>query len=481
MMGLILWIAEAWARAGGGGGYSGGGGGGGGGSYSGGGSSGEGSDALVRLLIYLVIEVPIVGVPLLIVVVVGFIWFHSNGRGGGGGVQTRIVARGPARVAESASTSALLRHDPGFSEVLFLDFARLVFVRAHEERGRKNLGALAAVLSPTATQALSRRSEHAVRDVIIGSVRLRSVRVAGEVARAGVSFAANYSEEGKNLYIEETWIFERAADTRSPGPELMQALRCPSCGSALETKTDGSCVSCGTPLSTGKLLWRAVSVDLLQLQEVPRVQLSLGGGTEAGTNLPLVRAPDFAATQRALASRHPEFDLEAFRARVVDVFVRVQAAWSDMKPEAVRPLETDGVFQSHRYWIERYRREGLCNRGAGVKVTGVLPARIQMDAYYTAITVRIFASMLDWTEDRGGKVVGGSKSEPKRFSEYWTFVRAAGKPLTTRENVDACPSCGAPLDRVGEGGVCGYCEAKITSGDFDWVLAAIDQDDAYGG
>lgn len=211
------------------------------------------------------------------------------------------------------------------------------------------------------------------------------------------------------------------------------------------------------------------------------MQLSLGGGTEAGTNLPLVRAPDFAATQRALASRHPEFDLEAFRARVVDVFVRVQAAWSDMKPEAVRPLETDGVFQSHRYWIERYRREGLCNRGAGVKVTGVLPARIQMDAYYTAITVRIFASMLDWTEDRGGKVVGGSKSEPKRFSEYWTFVRAAGKPLTTRENVDACPSCGAPLDRVGEGGVCGYCEAKITSGDFDWVLAAIDQDDAYGG
>ena len=120
------------------------------------------------------------------------------------------------------------------------------------------------------------------------------------------------------------------------------------------------------------------------------------------------------------------------------------------------------------------------NRAADVRVSAVQLARIQMDAYYTAITVRIAASMLDWTENAAGDVVGGSKGQPKRFSEYWTFVRTAGSPHAPRENVDSCPSCGAPLDRVGEGGVCGYCEAKITSGDFDWVLAAIDQDDVYG-
>jgi hypothetical protein len=29
--------------------------------------------------------------------------------------------------------------------------------------------------------------------------------------------------------------------------------------------------------------------------------------------------------------------------------------------------------------------------------------------------------------------------------------------------------------------VCGYCDAKNSTGQFDWVLAGIDQDEAYGG
>ncbi len=28
-------------------------------------------------------------------------------------------------------------------------------------------------------------------------------------------------------------------------------------------------------------------------------------------------------------------------------------------------------------------------------------------------------------------------------------------------------------------GICDYCGAKITSGDFDWVLSRIEQDEAY--
>jgi len=29
--------------------------------------------------------------------------------------------------------------------------------------------------------------------------------------------------------------------------------------------------------------------------------------------------------------------------------------------------------------------------------------------------------------------------------------------------------------------VCKHCKAKVNSGDFDWVLARIEQDDAYTG
>jgi hypothetical protein len=30
-------------------------------------------------------------------------------------------------------------------------------------------------------------------------------------------------------------------------------------------------------------------------------------------------------------------------------------------------------------------------------------------------------------------------------------------------------------------GVCEYCGSKLTTGEFDWVVSRIEQDDAYGG
>ena len=30
-------------------------------------------------------------------------------------------------------------------------------------------------------------------------------------------------------------------------------------------------------------------------------------------------------------------------------------------------------------------------------------------------------------------------------------------------------------------GVCTYCQVKVTTGDFDWVLSRIEQDEVYAG
>ena len=43
-----------------------------------------------------------------------------------------------------------------------------------------------------------------------------------------------------------------------------------------------------------------------------------------------------------------------------------------------------------------------------------------------------------------------------------------------------CPNCGAPL-KVNNAGVCEFCGGKITSGEFDWVLSRIEQDESYAG
>jgi len=43
------------------------------------------------------------------------------------------------------------------------------------------------------------------------------------------------------------------------------------------------------------------------------------------------------------------------------------------------------------------------------------------------ITVRIYANLLDYTVDeKTDQVLSGSKTEPVKFEEYWTFTRQVG-------------------------------------------------------
>ena len=151
-----------------------------------------------------------------------------------------------------------------------------------------------------------------------------------------------------------------------------------------------------------------------------------------------------------------------------------------MRWESARPFVTDPIYQANRYWIDQYKQSGLRNRLDDIQITRVEPVKITLDAYFEAITIRIFAQMLDWTEDKQGKVVGGSNKKQRLFSEYWTFIRAVGapdRPLTSSN----CPSCAAPLDQVNESGTCEYCGSRITGGDFNWVLSSIAQDEVYTG
>ncbi len=141
---------------------------------------------------------------------------------------------------------------------------------------------------------------------------------------------------------------------------------------------------------------------------------------------------------------------------------------------------TDPYFQSLRYHLAQYQRNGLTNHSGELRVSRVGVTKLTLDAYYESITVRIFAEMLDWTTNAEGEVVGGSAQELREFSEYWTFVRAAGCSAGIPADMETCPSCGAALDRVSIGGVCGYCDTRIASAEQTWVLSQVTQDEVYG-
>ena len=166
----------------------------------------------------------------------------------------------------------------------------------------------------------------------------------------------------------------------------------------------------------------------------------------------------------------------ALAGRHLAAFLALQEAWSKKEWERARPFETDALFQTHRFWMERYTAFGLTNRVEQVEISRLALAKIDSDAFYDAVTVRIFARALDWTEDASGQVVGGNKTRPRAFSEYWTFLRAIPGSAAAPTN---CPTCAAPLPPGGGATVCAYCGSKLEGGAFDWVASRIEQDDAY--
>ena len=155
-------------------------------------------------------------------------------------------------------------------------------------------------------------------------------------------------------------------------------------------------------------------------------------------------------------------------------------AWSINKLGSVRHLLTDRLYESYIFWIDAYKEEGLANKLDDLKIKKTELAKIEMDKFYESITVRIHASVKDYVTDNTGKVIGGSAKKDRKFSEYWTFIRRTGVE-TDNYDYGNCPNCGAPADKMGQSGTCGYCNTKISTGDFSWVLAVVTQDEVYMG
>lgn len=479
---VVLVAAPVWARVGGGGGYSGGGG-------SNGGGGGGDFDGLVELIFWLLIRHPKIGVPVLILVIV--VAVVSKGRAFTSSARSTATvftpsyrtSPAPARVFDAA---AIRGADPNFSEPLFVDFAQLVYVRGLEARGSGSTTLLAGLFASEAVKTLLARREgiEAVRDVIFGATRIASAQLEGGSFWIEVDYETNLTEvrggTPAQLLCRERWALRRKAGVLSPGPERMRALGCVACGSTLEPTPQGGCPSCGGARTGGLTQWEVARILVADRRPLSAPELPTGGGVEPGTERPTVVDPRLGAKRREFDARHPEHDWSVFVGRVRDTFVRLQRAWSDRTWDKARPLESDALFQSHRFWMDRYARFGLVNKIEDVDVGRIEVVKVDTDAFFETITVRIFASMRDWTEDASGNVVGGSRDEPRSFSEYWTFLRSIGGKKPRGEwDPASCPSCGAPADRINMAGICEYCGGKIGGGDFDWVVSRIEQDDAY--
>ncbi|MCA9551101.1 MAG: TIM44-like domain-containing protein [Myxococcales bacterium] len=491
---LLLGSHEASARPGGGQSYSGGsrssGGssssgsrssGGGGWSSSGGssgGSGGGGGDSPVLLLLVL-------GVCLFVM---------ANGK-------TRKYFRGqvlerepevwstvrPVPPSARRDLQKIRATDPDFSVISFEDFLQGLYSRVQDARGRGDTSGIAPYLAPALQRAIEQHRGPVARveAVIVGALEFK--RYAGPTAyvpahQVWVSFDANYTEvlrDGttRTFWVVEHWRLRRDAQARTRSPEAVAAFNCPSCGAAAGY-TNGVCGYCGQKVDEGRFEWSVVEIQTVRKE--PRGPGLGHHAPEQGTTLRTISSPTLKGDLEALRARNPSFDLGAVERRLHLIHHELNVGWTAQDWRRARPFTSDPLFQSQVYWMDAYRRAGLINVTENARVVRLEVVAVMQDRWYEALTFRVFATGLDYTvasADR--RLVSGSNRQERPFSEYWTLIRSAGvdRPTLDRPN---CPNCGAALD-VNMAGECKHCESRIISGEFDWVLSRIEQDEAYAG
>jgi hypothetical protein len=484
---IALVPALAHARPGGGDSYSGSSS---SGSSSGGGGGGGDGGAIIDLII-LCIEYPQLGVPLLVIFVIVMIVKAraKNAQrgwsvGAGPQRQWQPQPQGPRPIAATVGVprsrlDEIRRIDPEYSTVLFEDFLYTLY--GHAQNARPNVASLAAYIAPAAQPKIAADVQGA-NGVVIGAVRFIRFGMASQNTVVTVDFEANLNEvrhgQTQRFYVVDRWTLQRSATAKSRPPARSRTLDCPNCGAPLQSLRGDTCTYCKQHVGWGKFDWSVVDAARLKTEMRPPILTS--NVEEQGNNLPTVVDPWARQRWAELQRGDAALDWNALAARIRLIHAELQVAWSNRDWPRARPFVTDNLFQSQQYFMDLYVQQRARNVTENARILHVELANVLVDKYFDAITVRIFATGLDYTLSDDGRLLSGSKSKERPYTEYWTLVRGVGRRGQRTTTTPNCPSCGAPL-KITMAGACEYCKAKVTAGEFDWVLSRIEQDDSYTG
>ncbi|MEO6786259.1 MAG: TIM44-like domain-containing protein [Chthoniobacteraceae bacterium] len=184
---------------------------------------------------------------------------------------------------------------------------------------------------------------------------------------------------------------------------------------------------------------------------------------------------------RALRATDASFDTAVFTARVRDGFTKLQHAWCEQSLVSVRPFISDGIHERFSLQFDEQRALGYRPVMENLSILECAMAQVECGPVFDVITMRIGATAKDYRVSvETGRAIPGSEEEPG-FVEYWSFIRARGNKTTPNRAgliEGNCPNCGAPI-AMNQGAKCEYCHAVLRSGQYDWVLAEITQEEEW--
>jgi predicted lipid-binding transport protein (Tim44 family) len=166
----------------------------------------------------------------------------------------------------------------------------------------------------------------------------------------------------------------------------------------------------------------------------PRVAPTSWGPESTPRSTTVLDAPPAGATDTDLArgiayirQMDPGFDPARLGETASDVFFRLQGAWMTRDMGGMRAALTEEMYETLQSQCDRLRAERRVNRLENIAVRSVEVTETWQEEGHDFVTVRFLANLLDYTTDESGaRLMAGSRTEPVKFEEFWTFTRPVG-------------------------------------------------------
>ncbi|GFE58073.1 transporter [Geobacter sp. AOG1] len=179
----------------------------------------------------------------------------------------------------------------------------------------------------------------------------------------------------------------------------------------------------------GYFIYRIVK-SRREASESSQTYYSQGGYQQPVQAVPQSYEPEPADVATGLAhirQMDASFDENRFNDNVMDIFFKIQGAWMNRDLAPVTNLLTDEMRRIFQEDIGKLLADKKVNRLENIAVRSVEVAEAWQESGQDFITALIYANLLDYTtDDTTGQVVAGSKTDPVKFEEYWTFTRPVG-------------------------------------------------------
>jgi predicted lipid-binding transport protein (Tim44 family) len=155
----------------------------------------------------------------------------------------------------------------------------------------------------------------------------------------------------------------------------------------------------------------------------PPYQISYGQSYEQ----PREEEQDLGKGLNDIRQMDSSFDEKKFQDLCMDHFFKIQEAWAIRDVSGIENLLTEEMSGMIQGDAEKLKSERKMNRLENIAVRSVDVVEAWQESGRDYITVRFYANLLDYTVDETtGQVVSGSKTDPVKFEEYWTFTRPVG-------------------------------------------------------